>query len=409
MMPIVQIRRLGKRYRIGERVRSGNLRESIMKSLTGSLSALHSIGRTGNCRANDESHIWALKDVDLDVMPGEVLGIIGRNGAGKSTLLKILSRITEPTEGRVDLYGHVGSLLEVGTGFHPELTGRENVFLNGVILGMRSSEIAARFDQIVSFAEVEKFIDTPVKHYSSGMYVRLAFSVAAHMQPQVLVVDEVLAVGDAAFWQKSTDKMRELNARGMTILLVTHNMWLVQTVCQKALLLRGGRVAAIGSTRNIIEAYRETNLEYDRNGANSHELTEASISELQLVPMGVWASKGEALPDSGLRLLFIGEIPRRERVKFLVRLTSSDGLPFFTVYSPVIDVPPHGRVTCDARINRLMLQEGSYIVWVAICSPRSHEEVLAVESATLSVKDDDVHNRSRGIFKNQADWSFHNS
>src|SRR5438552_2159457 len=189
-----------------------------------------------------ETELWALRDVSFEVQQGEVVGIIGRNGAGKSTLLKVLSRITEPTSGRITIRGRVGSLLEVGTGFHPELTGRENLFLNGAILGMRRTEIIRKFDEIVAFAEIDKFIDTPVKHYSSGMYMRLAFSVAAHLQPEILLVDEVLAVGDAEFQKKCIGKMGEIAKEGRTVLFVSHNMNAIESLCDRALLLKHGQV-----------------------------------------------------------------------------------------------------------------------------------------------------------------------
>jgi lipopolysaccharide transport system ATP-binding protein len=198
---------------------------------------------------------WALKDVSFDVKKGEVVGIIGRNGAGKSTLLKILSRITEPTTGRIELYGRVGSLLEVGTGFHPELTGRENVFLNGAILGMSRAEIRKQFDAIVDFAEVEQFIDTPVKRYSSGMYVRLAFAVAAHLTPEILIVDEVLAVGDAEFQKKCLGKMDEVAKGGRTVLFVSHNMGAVQSLCSRGVLLEGGRATGIQQAQQAVASY----------------------------------------------------------------------------------------------------------------------------------------------------------
>jgi lipopolysaccharide transport system ATP-binding protein len=200
--------------------------------------------------------IWALRDVSFAIQPGEVVGIIGRNGAGKSTLLKILSRVTEPTTGRVKLFGRVGSLLEVGTGFHPELTGRENVFLNGSILGMSRREILRRFDEIVAFADVEKFVDTPVKRYSSGMYLRLAFAVAAHLEPEILIVDEVLAVGDAAFQQKCLGRMRQVATEGRTVVFVSHNMAAISALCTKAMVLSQGSIDfPIGHVRNAIDKY----------------------------------------------------------------------------------------------------------------------------------------------------------
>jgi lipopolysaccharide transport system ATP-binding protein len=202
-----------------------------------------------------EETIWALRDVSYEVAPGEVVGVIGRNGAGKSTLLKVLSRITEPTEGRVELRGRVGSLLEVGTGFHLELTGRENIFLNGAILGMRRVEIDRKFDEIVAFAEIERFLDTPVKHYSTGMYLRLAFAVAAHLEPEILLVDEVLAVGDAAFQKKCLGKMGDVAKGGRTVLFVSHNLSAVQALCQRAVLLRQGRVQASGDVHQVVAIY----------------------------------------------------------------------------------------------------------------------------------------------------------
>jgi lipopolysaccharide transport system ATP-binding protein len=216
---------------------------------------------------------WALRDVSFDIRPGEVVGIIGRNGAGKSTLLKILSRITKPTLGEVRLRGRVGSLLEVGTGFHPELTGRENIFLNGAILGMRRHEIERKFDQIVDFAEIGPFLDTPVKRYSSGMYVRLAFAVAAHLEPEILIVDEVLAVGDMAFQRKCLGRMREVGRSGSTILFVSHNMPAVESLCSRAILLDQGRICGDGGVRDIIQDYHRRLLENQGgNGATLAEL-----------------------------------------------------------------------------------------------------------------------------------------
>jgi lipopolysaccharide transport system ATP-binding protein len=205
-----------------------------------------------------DEQIWALRDVSFEIEHGELVGIIGRNGAGKSTLLKVLSRITEPTTGYADIYGRVGSLLEVGTGFHPELTGRENIYLNGAILGMRRAEIDGKFDEIVAFAEVEKFIDTPVKHYSSGMYVRLAFAVAAHLEPEILLVDEVLAVGDAAFQKKCLGKMGDVAQQGRTVLFVSHNMGLMQTLCRRGIFLQDGVICADTSIETAVEAYLKT-------------------------------------------------------------------------------------------------------------------------------------------------------
>jgi lipopolysaccharide transport system ATP-binding protein len=245
---------ISKRYALSARVRYHTLRESIMSAL----SPRQRVSDTGA-----QEH-WALRDVSFDVRPGEVVGIIGRNGAGKSTLLKVLSRITDPTEGRVEIRGRVASLLEVGTGFHPELSGRENVFLNGAILGMRRAEISRKFDEIVAFAEVEKYIDSPVKFYSSGMYLRLAFAVAAHFESEILVVDEVLAVGDQAFQQRCLGKMGEAATSGRTVLLVSHNMAAVESLCERALLLSGGKVVMEGPVDKVVRRYSSLGTELMR-------------------------------------------------------------------------------------------------------------------------------------------------
>jgi lipopolysaccharide transport system ATP-binding protein len=252
MKPIIEVRGLSKRYAIGRRQAYGSLREEITEAVLAPFSRLFS-GRGSGAEAENE--VWALKDISFDVMEGDVVGIIGRNGAGKSTLLKILSRITEPTEGRALMRGRVASLLEVGTGFHPELTGRENIFLNGALLGMRSNEIKARLDEMIAFSEIEKFIDTPVKRYSSGMYVRLAFAVAAHLEPEILIVDEVLAVGDSAFQRKCLGKMGDVARGGRTVLFVSHNMGAVQRLCRKAMLLKEGGLESCGNTEDVVNAY----------------------------------------------------------------------------------------------------------------------------------------------------------
>jgi lipopolysaccharide transport system ATP-binding protein len=254
---IIQVEGLGKKYQLG-RARTDTLRDSIAQILRAPFR------RRSNNNASEE--FWALREISFTVKSGEVVGIIGRNGAGKSTLLKILSRITDPTLGRVSIAGRVASLLEVGTGFHPELTGRENIFLNGAILGMRRAEIRSKFDEIVAFAEVDRFLDTPVKHYSSGMYVRLAFAVAAHLEPEILIVDEVLAVGDAAFQKKCLGKMGEVaRGHGRTVLFVSHNMVAVQSLCRRTIFLQDGRVvddgpAAVGTARYLQSSLDATGL-----------------------------------------------------------------------------------------------------------------------------------------------------
>ncbi|MGH8131316.1 MAG: ABC transporter ATP-binding protein [Steroidobacteraceae bacterium] len=250
--PAIRIVNLSKEYRIGARE---GAQESFREMLAGALTApFRRLRRLGGANTDSES-LWALRDVSFEVAPGEVVGIIGRNGAGKSTLLKILSRVTEPSAGRVEIAGRVSSLLEVGTGFHPELTGRENILLNGAILGMSRREILAKFDDIAAFAEIERFLDTPVKRYSSGMYVRLAFAVAAHLEPDVLIIDEVLTVGDTGFQEKCIRRMGDLKRRNFTILFVSHNLTQIEALCNRSILLASGRVATAGPTSAVIREY----------------------------------------------------------------------------------------------------------------------------------------------------------
>jgi len=249
----IRVENLGKRYRIGaHQKRYYTLRERLVNLMTSPFDYL----RTTLTPPSDEEVLWALQEISFEVMPGEVLGIIGRNGSGKSTLLKILSRITLPTIGRADIYGHVGSLLEVGTGFHPELTGRENVYMNGIVLGMSKQEVNRKFDEIVAFSEIDQFIDTPVKRYSSGMQVRLAFAVAAHLEPDILIVDEVLAVGDVAFQQKCLGKLEEITQTdGRTVLFVSHNLGTMLELCSRAILLDKGKLITSGTSNEVVETY----------------------------------------------------------------------------------------------------------------------------------------------------------
>jgi lipopolysaccharide transport system ATP-binding protein len=280
----IRARGLGKKYIIGKyQDKRPTFRDAFVNSIKAPFRRLTQKGAD-----QSPKEFWALKDVSFDVNKGEVLGIIGRNGAGKSTLLKILSRITLPTEGEVDIYGRVGSLLEVGTGFHPELTGRENIFLSGSILGMRKREIEEKFDEIVQFSEIKNFIDTPVKRYSSGMYVRLAFSVAAHLEPEILIVDEVLAVGDASFQKKCLGKMGDVAKEGRTVLFVSHNMAAVQQLCSKVMLLKDGKNSGIFETSEGIGNYLSSIENYtpgvsissrtDREGNGNIRIVDAWVS-----------------------------------------------------------------------------------------------------------------------------------
>lgn len=293
MKPIVKVEGLSKQYRLGARIASyATLREN----LTGL--ARRPFRRKSPENSSGNGTIWALKDVGFEVYPGEVVGFIGRNGAGKSTLLKVLSRITEPTAGRIELYGRTGSLLEVGTGFHPELTGRENVYLNGAILGMSRAEIKSRFDEIIAFAELENFIDTPVKRYSSGMYMRLGFAVAAHLETEILMMDEVLAVGDHAFQTKCLGKMRDVAEQGRTVLFVSHNMAAVEKLCRRGVVLHNGQIRYAGTQSEAISCYltsfnagqqslRERN---DRSGSGSVKIVAIEIKDTHGQPLSAAAA-----------------------------------------------------------------------------------------------------------------------
>lgn len=299
MKPIIRVENLSKQYRIGaQRLPYRTLRETLTTAARKPLNWFNGNGHS------EENTIWALRDVSFEVMPGEVVGVIGRNGAGKSTLLKLLSRITEPTTGRIDLYGRVGSLLEVGTGFHAELTGRENIYLNGAILGMNRSEISQKLDEIIAFAEIEKFIDTPVKHYSSGMYMRLAFAVAAHLEPEVLVIDEVLAVGDSEFQKKCLGKMDDIAKQGRTVLFVSHNMAAVQSLCVSGILLSSGKISNADSIQKVVREYLADQNTSDgsailsscaRSGNGQGRITDVKISN---------PDTSDGQPSSGCRLKF---------------------------------------------------------------------------------------------------------
>ena len=284
---VIVVEHLSKRFQIGELQAQRNLRETLSDVWKLPSQVLHSLTRKDVRRNSDEPTLWALKDVSFEVQRGDVVGIIGRNGAGKSTLLKILSKITLPTEGRIKRFGRIASLLEVGTGFHPELTGRENVYLNGAILGMKRAEIERKFDEIVAFAEIDQLLDTPVKHYSSGMYVRLAFAVAAHLEPDILVVDEVLAVGDTAFQRKCLGKMDDVAKGGKTVLFVSHNIGVIQALCSRAILLQNGSIVKDASATETVQTYlrrlegfagHDLSTRTDRTGKGWIRFTQVDIS-----------------------------------------------------------------------------------------------------------------------------------
>jgi lipopolysaccharide transport system ATP-binding protein len=402
--------RLGKCYRLNRAAPRGGfgyrtLQEELIRVATVPLRRLRS--RPSFDHAED---FWALRDADFEVRPGEVVGIIGRNGAGKSTLLKILSRITKPTTGLVELRGRVGSLLEVGTGFHPELTGRENIYLNGAILGMSRREIDRKFDEIVAFAEVERFLDTPVKRYSSGMYVRLAFAVAAYLEPEILIVDEVLAVGDMAFQRKCMGRMKEVGRGGTTVLFVSHNMAAVESLCTRAILLEDGRVVKDAAAPDLIQEYRRRTMSLQASGGapfrgegrilRSTTLLDGDGEPTNFIPIGatfhlrigIEAPQPIELPTLGLGI------------------DDANGQRMLTVHTPQSRVAVEtlsGRCSVDCRIARFPLAPGDYWVKVAISS----------RGASLDAVDQALHftivngelfgegqGHSRGLCVAPADW-----
>lgn len=358
-LPAIDVQHLSKAYQIGEdRQRYRSLRDDIAAMFS---------SRQRRARAM-RREFWALKDVSFTVAPGEAVGIVGRNGAGKSTLLKLLSQITPPTDGRITVRGRVASLLEVGTGFHAELSGRENIYLNGAILGMTRREIIERFDDIVEFAEVSKFLDTPVKHYSSGMYVRLAFAVAAHLEPEILIVDEVLAVGDSAFQRKCLGKMGQVAESGRTILFVSHNLGAVKNLCSRAVLLDGGRVKGEGATDDIIRQYLDGLAEeasgirlgdrQDRVGNGSVKLQSVEIRSERDQPVGA-VQTGDTFH---LDFHYKGERPLDD-LSIAWNVRDELGQPLFRASSYDTNqehqaFPAEGRVRCT--VPRLPLVPGRY-------------------------------------------------
>jgi lipopolysaccharide transport system ATP-binding protein len=369
----IHVENLSKQYRIGGPQASyKTIRESLVEAVRAPFRRLSSVVRGQSSTVSNET-IWALKDVSFEVERGEVVGIIGRNGAGKTTLLKVLSRITEPTEGYAEIHGRVGSLLEVGTGFHPELTGRENIYLNGAILGMKRAEIDRKFGEIVAFAEIEKFIDTPVKHYSSGMYVRLAFAVAAHLEPEILLVDEVLAVGDAAFQKKCLGKMGDVAREGRTVLFVSHDMGAIQNLCPRAFLLESGSIFMDGEANGVIRHYLhsiESSLDR-RRSLSDIPRSDGHGTSLRFTDCKI-------LNDNGTetRTLQMGEpisvligaiaLERLSRVSFVVGIENHKGVRITTAASEetgdLYSYEKGKEIELVARFDDLILNVGKYSV-----------------------------------------------
>jgi lipopolysaccharide transport system ATP-binding protein len=406
----VRVEALGKRYVIGTARGAftyGSLRDTIAEAASGWRRKLGERRTAGP----DRSTLWALRDVSFTVAAGEVVGIVGRNGAGKSTLLKILSRITRPTEGFVEFRGRLGSLLEVGTGFHPELTGRDNIFLNGAMLGMRRVEIQRKFEEIVEFSGVRAFIDTPVKRYSSGMYVRLAFAVAAHLEPEILVVDEVLAVGDAAFQKQCLGKMQEVSQSGRTILFVSHNMPAVTRLCQRALLLADGRVIEDGPAEQVVARYLSSELgtramrEWAVDDPTAPGNDWVRLRSVRVVDeTGTSVASIDIRRRVGIEMTF--EIERREQpiVPGIV-LVNEQGSPVFSA----MDTNPAWREPCDtgrftstAWIPGNLLNEGTMVVSVALgtYSPggKTLRQAVANEAVAFQVVDPGEGGTARGDY-----------
>ena len=416
MRPAIEVRNLGKEYVLGAREK-GN--ETFREMLMGSLAApFRRLGRLQGDVAAEE-RFWALKDVSFDVQPGEVVGIIGRNGAGKSTLLKILSRITEPTTGEIGIRGRVASLLEVGTGFHTELTGRENIFLNGAILGMSRQEIGRKFDEIVDFAEVERFLDTPVKRYSSGMYVRLAFAVAAHLEPEILIVDEVLAVGDAQFQNKCMGRMKEVGQEGRTVLFVSHNIGAVNALCTKGMLLERGEVAAIGEVESVLANYMGGDQAQSSHYINRDSTATSSKASLQEVCLlgsaGLPVSQG--FIDEACQLRIVWRL--NERVPFLrvgIQVVDTSGVVVLSSMDTDISVELNeprepGLYTERVELPPFLLMPGRYSVQVFAGMPHVERIMEADGVISFDVLDRNSHlshvsgDKRAGYIPRPLNWS----
>ncbi|MBF0308680.1 MAG: ABC transporter ATP-binding protein [Magnetococcales bacterium] len=387
----IKARGVGKEYLLGTR-HAEDFRSALTRLVTAPWRLL-----TGQRPSEEASRrFWALQGIDLDIPPGEVVGIIGRNGAGKSTLLKVISRITEPTCGRIEVRGRLGTLLEVGTGFHPELTGRENIFLNGAVLGMSRREITRKFDEIVAFSEVETFLDTPVKRYSSGMYVRLAFAVAAHLDPEILLVDEVLAVGDARFQKKCLGRMQEVSQEGRTVLFVSHSMSMILSLCSRAVLLERGRIVADGRPGDVVLSYYKSD---DGQGAASCDFTRrerpAGNDTVRLLHAAVRDENGDIAPevdiDKPFTVTLTYEILKHSpgQLHPNIRVNRSDGsMAFFSICSaPPPKEPGVHRAVCHIPGN--FFNDGPYFIDLAISSFHSliRDHVLEYGALCLSVRD----------------------
>lgn len=389
----IRVENLGKRYRIGKRERYQTLRDS----LAGAARKLRGLGRR-DAAYQPDNLIWALHEVGFSIERGMVVGVVGRNGSGKSTLLKILSRITDPTEGYAEIHGRVGSLLEVGTGFHMELSGRENIYLNGSILGMKRPEIERKFDEIVAFSEVDKFIDTPVKHYSSGMYLRLAFAVAAHLEPEILLVDEVLAVGDAEFQRKCLGKMGEVAEDGRTVLLVSHNMTAIEGLCRQTIWLHEGRIVQNGPTADVVSAYLKSAYGNDTLEVRKENVT--GDGSVDLTSFEALNQDGQALPpprtneDVCLRMgLRVRERIQSAYYSFYIRNDSGAMLiRLLTLETGEAAGPLEpGEHTVCVRVRQIPLMPGRYVASFQVMNAQGHRYVAARDALPFELRQAPLH------------------
>jgi lipopolysaccharide transport system ATP-binding protein len=412
----IKVENLGKKYTIKHenQTRYSTLRDQLSGSARSMVHRLrHPFQAVQNNRETEQ--FWALKDINFEIQPGDRVGIIGRNGAGKSTLLKILSRITAPTTGKVTINGRVASLLEVGTGFHPELSGRENIFLNGAVLGMRKTQIQKKFDEIVDFAEVEKFLDTPVKHYSSGMYVRLAFAVAAHLEPEILIVDEVLAVGDAQFQKKCLGKMGEVGTKGRTVLYVSHNMGTISQLCNRSIFLQSGLLNKIGATDDCIQQYLH-NITENKAAATNHRKP-TSDQKVIINSIQIMDSKG-IIDNSNLTVLEIRYDTLIVGTSYSIsfELTSISSGVIFTSSTldlrPNIELGNHDKIGEYRAISYLPTQwllSGTYSIRVAATIPAVEILDIFPEEITFTIHDSIspvaiLGEGRRGVIAPRLDW-----
>jgi lipopolysaccharide transport system ATP-binding protein len=411
---VIKVENVGKQYRLGM-VGTGTISHDLRRwwyRVRGWEDPYLKIGEANDrTKKGDSDLVWALRDINFEVKQGEVLGIIGRNGAGKSTLLKLLSRVTQPTTGNIKVRGRIASLLEVGTGFHPELSGRENIFLNGAILGMTKAEIRSKFDEIVDFSGVERYIDTPVKRYSSGMYVRLAFAVAAHLEPEILIIDEVLAVGDAEFQKKCLGKMKDVSGQGRTVLFVSHNMVAVQNLCTMAMILDNGTLLSMDKTQDVVNKYLSYNIQDDKSLVVDLKNAKRTGATKQVIQK-IWLenSRGEVV-----RSVFMGEsfslfftfesMTNLNNVLFGFGIENSQGERISSLNNEISGDPipteiSNGKVCL--RVESPNLMDGQYYVSVSVVTNQIEWADYIEQAFSFSVVSYDVYGSGKLITSNQG-------